>query len=165
MSSEKVDTPQEWENRERMNSDATKLGENDKEKELETARSRLARVETFPKEIEKRVRRKLDWNIVPLVTALYMLSVLDRSNVGNARIAGMSTDLNLYGDRYDWLLTIFYIPCNVTKSNRNTNYQIFYLNGLRFCGKYSHLINMLQQSYFSGDLPQPCKLQQQHGQD
>lgn len=28
----------------------------------------------------------------------------------NARIAGMSTDLNLIGDHYDWLLTIFYIP-------------------------------------------------------
>jgi hypothetical protein len=27
----------------------------------------------------------------------------------NARIAGMAKDLKLDGDRYDWLLTIFYI--------------------------------------------------------
>jgi hypothetical protein len=27
----------------------------------------------------------------------------------NARIAGMTKDLDLTGDRYDWLLTIFYI--------------------------------------------------------
>lgn len=27
----------------------------------------------------------------------------------NARIAGMEQDLDLTGDRYDWLLTIFYI--------------------------------------------------------
>lgn len=27
----------------------------------------------------------------------------------NARIAGMTKDLNLVGDRYDWLITIFYI--------------------------------------------------------
>ena len=27
----------------------------------------------------------------------------------NARIAGMAKDLKLVGDRYDWLLTIFYI--------------------------------------------------------
>jgi MFS family permease len=96
----------------RTNSEATKLGDSDKEKELEQAQSNLARVATFSKDLERRVRRKLDWNIVPLVLVLYMLSVLDRSNVGNARIAGMSTDLDLVGNRYDWLLTIFYIPCN-----------------------------------------------------
>ena len=38
-----------------------------------------------------------------------MLAFLDRSNIGNAVIAGMSHDLNLVGDRYQWLLTIFYI--------------------------------------------------------
>src|SRR5271154_1645941 len=111
--SEKLENP-EFENRERSNSDATKLGDGehvDKEKELELSQSRLNRVPTFPAGLEKKVRRKLDWNIVPLVTVLYMLSVLDRSNVGNARIAGMATDLNLYGNRYNWLLTIFYIPC------------------------------------------------------
>ncbi|KAK5993513.1 MFS transporter prlL [Cladobotryum mycophilum] len=60
--------------------------------------------------IEKRVVRKLDFHLVPLVMGLYLLAFLDRSNIGNARIAGMSKDLNLVGDRYDWLLTIFYIP-------------------------------------------------------
>ena len=113
--SEKIENPEQLENRERSNSEATKLGDGehiDKEKELELARSRLNRVPTFPAALEKKVRRKLDWNIVPLVTALYMLSVLDRSNVGNARIAGMANDLDLYGNRYNWLLTIFYIPCN-----------------------------------------------------
>ncbi|KAI1609910.1 retrograde regulation protein 2 [Exophiala viscosa] len=60
-------------------------------------------------EIEKRVVRKIDYHVPPLVTFLFLLSYLDRSNIGNARIAGMSTDLSLTGDRYDWLLTIFYI--------------------------------------------------------
>src|SRR5690242_20311176 len=32
--------------------------------------------------LEKRVRRKLDWHIVPLVSALYLLAFLDRSNIG-----------------------------------------------------------------------------------
>src|SRR4051794_11151225 len=59
--------------------------------------------------VEKRVIRKLDRTVVPLVMALYLLAFLDRSNIGNARIAGMEEDLNLTGDRYDWLLTIFYI--------------------------------------------------------
>ncbi|KAL9127841.1 MAG: hypothetical protein Q9217_003360 [Psora testacea] len=58
---------------------------------------------------ERRVIRKMDFHIVPLVTALYILAFLDRSNIGNARIAGMSEDLHLGGNRYQWLLTIFYI--------------------------------------------------------
>lgn len=38
-----------------------------------------------------------------------MLAFLDRSNIGNAEIAGMKKALALTGDRYEWLLTIFYI--------------------------------------------------------
>ena len=39
-----------------------------------------------------------------------MLAFLDRSNIGNAEIAGMHKDLQLgTGDKYSWLLTIFYI--------------------------------------------------------
>jgi len=60
-------------------------------------------------DIERRVIRKMDMRIVPLVTALYVLAFLDRSNIGNARIAGMSNDLHLVGNDYQWLLTIFYI--------------------------------------------------------
>ncbi|KAL8993865.1 MAG: hypothetical protein Q9188_007214 [Gyalolechia gomerana] len=40
---------------------------------------------------------------------IHMLAFLDRSNIGNAEIAGMEKALNLVGDRYEWLLTIFYI--------------------------------------------------------
>ncbi|KAK8065222.1 pantothenate transporter liz1 [Apiospora hydei] len=59
---------------------------------------------------ERRVVRKLDFRIVPLVSFLFLLSFLDRSNIGNARIAGMEEDLGLDGGAYNWLLTIFYIP-------------------------------------------------------
>ncbi|KAK4697800.1 hypothetical protein P7C71_g329, partial [Lecanoromycetidae sp. Uapishka_2] len=60
-------------------------------------------------DIERRVVRKMDMRIVSLVTALYILAFLDRSNIGNAKIAGMSKDLKLVGNDYQWLLTIFYI--------------------------------------------------------
>ncbi|EUC51362.1 hypothetical protein COCMIDRAFT_79405 [Bipolaris oryzae ATCC 44560] len=59
--------------------------------------------------IAKRVRRKLDKHVVPLLAALYLLAFLDRSNIGNARIAGMEEDLHLSSSEYSWLLTIFYI--------------------------------------------------------
>ncbi|RAH49020.1 putative MFS transporter [Aspergillus brunneoviolaceus CBS 621.78] len=59
--------------------------------------------------LEARVLRKLDLRVPTLLGFLYLLSLLDRSNIGNAKIAGMEEDLNLTGNRYSWLLTIFYI--------------------------------------------------------
>lgn len=65
----------------------------------------------FTLEEENRVYRKLDWNLMPLIFVLYSLSVLDRANLGNAKIAGMKEDIDLSGRRYDWLATVFYIAC------------------------------------------------------
>ncbi|KAJ9241795.1 MFS transporter [Paecilomyces variotii] len=59
--------------------------------------------------VEKRYLRKLDLRLPVLLGALYLLAFLDRSNIGNAKIAGMQEDLKLSGNRYPWLLTIFYI--------------------------------------------------------
>lgn len=63
---------------------------------------------TWDEAEERRIRRKLDWHIVPLVTLLYLLCFLDRANVGNARIQGMAKELDLGGYRFNWALTIFY---------------------------------------------------------
>ncbi|RDW93745.1 putative MFS transporter [Aspergillus mulundensis] len=59
--------------------------------------------------LEARVVRKLDLRVPTLLGFLYLLALLDRSNIGNARIAGMEEDLSLHGNQYSWLLTIFYI--------------------------------------------------------
>ncbi|KAF2160912.1 hypothetical protein M409DRAFT_28790 [Zasmidium cellare ATCC 36951] len=64
---------------------------------------------TWTEEEETRVRRKLDWQIVPMVTVLYLMCFLDRANIGNARIQGMAEDLNLVGYRFNWALSVFYI--------------------------------------------------------
>ncbi|KAL4922856.1 major facilitator superfamily domain-containing protein [Aspergillus aurantiobrunneus] len=63
--------------------------------------------------LEARVVRKLDWRVPTLLGFLYLLALLDRSNIGNARIAGMEEDLNVHGNQYSWLLTIFYISYTV----------------------------------------------------
>lgn len=69
---------------------------------------------TYTKKEEDAVIRKLDWHLMPLIFVLYSLSVLDRSNLGNARISGMEKDIDLSGNRYDWLGTAFYISCKLT---------------------------------------------------
>lgn len=76
----------------------------------------------FTKAEEDAVIRKLDWHLMPLIFVLYSLSVLDRSNLGNARISGLEDDVDLKGKRYDWLGTIFYIACtsqNLSLSSLN----------------------------------------------
>lgn len=55
--------------------------------------------------------RKLDWHMMPVIFIIYMLSVLDRSNLGNAHVAGLDDGIGLVGNQYNLLGTIFYIGC------------------------------------------------------
>lgn len=79
---------------------------------------------------EKEIVKKFDRKLVPFLALLYMLSFLDRSSescllqtllccmqlvadqrtdIGNAKIAGLMNDLHLSSAQYEWLLTAFYI--------------------------------------------------------
>lgn len=64
--------------------------------------------ESFPDINEKALVRKLDYKLLPALTFLYLLSFLDRSNVGNARIEGLVKDLNMTGNEYLTSLTLFW---------------------------------------------------------
>jgi hypothetical protein len=55
------------------------------------------------------VNRKLDLRLLPIVFLIYMLSVLDRSNLGNAHVATLDQDIGLTGNQYSFLGTVFYI--------------------------------------------------------
>lgn len=89
------------------------LSETDSEYEDKRYLKPPKRVDTLSKqytdEEEAAVLRKLDRKLVIFLGFLYMLSFLDRSNIGNARIAGLEKDLALSSAQYDWLLTAFYI--------------------------------------------------------
>ncbi|GAA5979142.1 hypothetical protein JCM10908_002818 [Rhodotorula pacifica] len=50
---------------------------------------------TYTAEEEKRVLRKVDWALLPGLTLLYLLSFLDRSNIGNARLLNLMKDIGL----------------------------------------------------------------------
>ncbi|PYH43957.1 putative MFS transporter [Aspergillus saccharolyticus JOP 1030-1] len=58
---------------------------------------------------EQQVVKRFDRKLVPFLALLYLLSFLDRSNIGNAKIAGLEEDLQLSSSQYEWLLTAFYI--------------------------------------------------------
>ncbi|KAL1971289.1 hypothetical protein VTN77DRAFT_241 [Rasamsonia byssochlamydoides] len=63
----------------------------------------------YTPEEEQQVVKRFDKRLVLLLALLYLLSFLDRSNIGNAKIAGLADDLRLSSSQYEWLLTAFYI--------------------------------------------------------
>jgi len=79
------------------------------EKQPEITEALASMGHQYTREQERRVVKKLDWNVLSFMSVLYLLSYLDRGNIGNANTAGMSTDLGMSNDQYQWVLTAFYI--------------------------------------------------------
>lgn len=79
-------------------------------------------IETLPDvdyAAEARLVRKLDMYIIPPTMLLYLVSFLDRVNIGNARLYGMEEDLGLVGSQFQTavsLLFVTYVICE-TPSN------------------------------------------------
>ena len=59
---------------------------------------------------EKRLLRKCDLHVVPVIAVLYSLAFIDRINIGNARIQGLEQDLRMKGGDYNIALFVFFIP-------------------------------------------------------
>lgn len=59
---------------------------------------------------ERRLILKCDLHVVPILFLLFLLSFLDRINIGNARLMGLEKDLDMTGHDYNIALFIFFIP-------------------------------------------------------
>ncbi|KAJ5652560.1 hypothetical protein N7507_009986 [Penicillium longicatenatum] len=89
--------------------------------ELETKPGALDRFGTHEhqEKLTRRLLLKLDFRILPILALLFLCSFLDRTNVGNAKIIGLETDLNITDHQYDIGLTVFYLfyVCSELPSN------------------------------------------------
>lgn len=54
----------------------------------------------FDQKMERKAVLKLDLLLVSLMCSLYLLAFLDRANIGNARVAGLQTDLGISDHQY-----------------------------------------------------------------
>ncbi|KAH6974573.1 putative MFS nicotinic acid transporter Tna1 [Ilyonectria sp. MPI-CAGE-AT-0026] len=68
----------------------------------------------------RRVLRKIDYRLLPLLAIPYLLSYMDRGNIGNAKVAGLNVDLELTDKQYNICLMVFFftyglfeVPSNV----------------------------------------------------
>lgn len=82
---------------------------------------------------EKRILRKIDFRLLPLVVALHAISLVDRTNISVARISGMDDDLELEtGERVSIVTSTFFI--GYILFNIPSNIVIRGLGAARFLG-------------------------------
>ncbi|THV02517.1 MFS general substrate transporter [Dendrothele bispora CBS 962.96] len=69
---------------------------------------------------ERKLIRKIDLALIPWLSFLYLLSFLDRTSIGNAKLYHLEQDLHITDDQYLLALTIFFfsyavfeVPSNV----------------------------------------------------
>ncbi|OAG40889.1 hypothetical protein AYO21_04966 [Fonsecaea monophora] len=58
---------------------------------------------------EKKLLRKIDLRLIPILWAMYIFNYLDRTNIGNAKVGGMEEDLSLSSSDYSLVLSIFFV--------------------------------------------------------
>lgn len=70
----------------------------------------------YDEKATKRLVRKIDWRLLPFLALLYLLSFLDRTNIGNARLAGIEKSLGMKGLNYN--VSIHYYILKKTDFNK-----------------------------------------------
>jgi MFS family permease len=76
-------------------------------------------VGTISAKIDPIAERKLVWKfdlrILPVLALMYLFNSLDKSNLGNAKTAGLEEDLGMAGtNKYSIVLSVFFIPYVLT---------------------------------------------------
>ncbi|KAJ7072697.1 MFS general substrate transporter [Mycena amicta] len=61
-------------------------------------------------EQERKLYRKLDIRIMPILALMYLLSFLDRGRISRALLQGLETQLDLTGNKFNIALTMYFIP-------------------------------------------------------
>ncbi|KAF7945149.1 hypothetical protein EAE96_009928 [Botrytis aclada] len=57
----------------------------------------------------KKLVRKLDIRLIPILATIYLVCFLDRANIGNARLEGLEKDLQKTGLDYNIALSVFFL--------------------------------------------------------
>lgn len=78
------------------------------EKEIISTSSNADSLPSLTHPMEKKILRKMDIFLIPLMCLLYFLSNLDKSNIGNAEVAGLSESIGLKGTEYNVAVTVFF---------------------------------------------------------
>ena len=61
------------------------------------------------KKVARRLKRKIDAWILPMITGIYFLAAMDRSDIGNAQSAGMQADIGATDAEWSRVVSLFYV--------------------------------------------------------
>ncbi|KAJ5488212.1 Major facilitator superfamily domain general substrate transporter [Penicillium expansum] len=121
---------------------------------------------------DKVLVRRIDCQLLPWLCLVYALSLIDRTNISSAKIAGMAEDLNLVGNRYSVALVVFFatylaseLPGNFIIRRVGTRYYLSFLivswgtiaMCMGFVTRYSQLVGLrLLLGLFEGGFNPAC---------
>ncbi|KAI9663555.1 MAG: hypothetical protein M1831_002564 [Alyxoria varia] len=74
---------------------------------------------------DKKLVRKLDIYLIPWLTLLYLVSFLDRTNIGNARLYDLLEDLNMTDGEYYAALSVFFVSYSLFEPATNVMLKVF----------------------------------------
>ncbi|CDO77724.1 hypothetical protein BN946_scf184969.g75 [Trametes cinnabarina] len=58
---------------------------------------------------DRRLWRRIDMRLIPLVTVMYLVAFIDKTNIGNAKIQGLTAQLMLTGNQFNIVLTLNFV--------------------------------------------------------
>ena len=58
---------------------------------------------------EKKLVRKIDLRLIPMIIIMYITNYLDRNNIAAARLGGLEEDLDLVGNQYQTAISILFV--------------------------------------------------------
>jgi len=69
--------------------------------------------------LDKKLLRKLDLRLIPWLSFLYLISFLDRTNIGNAKVYGIEKDLKMSDNTYMAALSVFFVSYDLLEPLTN----------------------------------------------
>ncbi|KAJ5704938.1 hypothetical protein N7536_000627 [Penicillium majusculum] len=104
---------------------------------------------------EKKLLRRIDWHLIPLLAVIYMLKSVDFTNVSYARTMdkgtahNILTELKMTSDQYNLVTTMYYVSwgivlcCHAAVTNRQGLYAVRFFLGLFEAGLWPGMLLQL----------------------
>ncbi|KIJ14029.1 hypothetical protein PAXINDRAFT_13148 [Paxillus involutus ATCC 200175] len=73
---------------------------------------------------ETKLWRRIDLRLIPIISLMSLLCSMDSANIGNAKLDGLITQLNLTGNKFNIALMMYFIPYSLLEFPPNLAIQV-----------------------------------------
>ena len=102
-----------------------------------------ARVISITPHEDRVLTTKIDFKVIPILGLLYLICFLDRTNIANAKLAGLEKGLSMPSNGYNTALWIFYIPFVLAEVPSNTIMSLPYVKPNLWLGGQCFILGVL----------------------